>query len=173
MSVTIGQNRPSVTVNALGGVTVRRESSKAVLTQSPRVVVQQRRMVVTILGGKQGIAGPPGSGGEVESYVAAASLGGQRAVGLDASGELVYADSSLGIPAIGVIRDAVTVGATAEVRRMGKVNGFTSLSPSDVYFLSTTGLLSLSAPSSGMIQPIGVAASATELSVEVDYPTFL
>ena len=122
---------------------------------------------------KQGPAGAPGTSAEAETYTAAVTLGGHRAVSLDETGELIYASAALSIPAIGVIRDAVTAGAEVTVYRAGKVTGFTGLTPRATYYLAETGLLSLTPPTSGVLQPLGVAASATELLVDPDYPTFL
>jgi hypothetical protein len=122
---------------------------------------------------KQGPAGAPGTSAEAETYTAAATLGGHRAVALDETGEIIYASSSLSIPAIGVIRDAVTAGGEVTVYRAGRVTGFTGLTPAATYYLAATGLLSLTPPTSGVLQPLGVAASATELLVDPDYPTFL
>jgi hypothetical protein len=173
MSVTIQQSQPTVQVNSLGGVTVRRRSSQVKMLQSPTTVMKQRRNVVTIIGGKQGIAGPPGSGmAMTESYTAAANLGGHRAVGLNGSGQLVYADSNLEIPAIGVLRDAVTTGNVGQVYTAGKVNGFAGLATGEIYFLNTFGAMSTIAPTAGIVQIVGVASSSSELSVNVEHPTY-
>ena len=122
---------------------------------------------------KQGPAGAPGTSAEAETYTAAVTLGGHRAVALDETGELIYASAALSIPAIGVIRDAVTAGSEVTVYRTGKVTGFTDATPRPPCALAETALLSVPPPSPGVLQPLGVAASATELLVDPDYPTFL
>jgi hypothetical protein len=163
-SVTIGTGRRSITLTSPAVVSITGVSSRVEIAAAPRVVT---------VGAKQGIAGPPGPGAEIEIYTAAVPLGGHRAVALDASGTLIYAASDLGIPAIGVIRDAVASGADVAVYRAGRVGGFTGLVPGSVYYLASTGLLTLTPAGSGVLQPLGIAASTTEFLVDPDYPTFL
>jgi len=143
-----------------------------VITVRPRVEIAASPRLA-VVGGRQGIAGPPGPGSEIEIYTAAATLGGHRAVALDEDGRIVYASAALGIPAIGIIRDAVAEGAEVAVHRAGRVSGFAGLAPGRTYFLDSTGLMALTAPGSGVLQPLGFAASETELLVDPDYPTFL
>lgn len=128
---------------------------------------------LALSGCRQGIAGPPGPGSEIELYEAAVSMGGHRAVGLDGAGFLIYASSALGIPAIGVIRDAPFAGDSVAVYRAGAVNGFAGLIPSSVYYLGEEGAIVMTPPSHGLLQPLGVAASSTEFLVEPDYPTII
>lgn len=128
---------------------------------------------VSVNVGANGLPGTPGAGAEIEIYTALVDIGGHRAVAIDGSGELIYASSDLQIPAVGIVRDAVMSGNEVAVYRGGRVGGFTGLVPGSVYYLSTTGLLSLTPPSSGILQPLGTAASATEFLVDPDYPTFL
>lgn len=128
--------------------------------------------VVTI-GGRQGLAGPAGETPGEETFAAAISIAGHRAVGLDGDGALILADAGGGIPAIGCVRDAVEGGDSVRVYRSGKVNGFAGLDPSEVYYLGEGGLLSLTPPASGILQVIGTAASATELLVTPGEPIAL
>ena len=163
-SVRVGTGPGSITIGNARRLTVAAPGGRVTIAAAPRVVT---------VGSRQGIAGPPGPGSEIEIYTAAVSLGGHRAVALDDAGELVYADAVLGIPAIGVIRDAFAAGAEVAVYRAGRVGGFTGLTPAAPYYIASTGLLSLTAPAEGVLQPVGVAASATELLVDPDYPTFI
>lgn len=128
--------------------------------------------LVTV-GGEQGVAGPPGAVSGVETFEAAENIAGHRAVGLDEEGLLLVADSSAGVVAIGVIRDAVTAGNTVTVYRASRANGFAGLTPAGVYYLSTSGQISLTPPGSGVLQVIGTAASATELLVVPGEPVTL
>lgn len=120
---------------------------------------------VSVNVGAAGLPGAPGAGSEIETYVAAVNLNGHRFVALNDDGELITADSSDGIPAIGVIRDAVLAGGTVNVYRAGKVNGFTGLSVPETYFLGESGLYALTSPSTGIIQVVGSASSASEMLV--------
>jgi hypothetical protein len=170
MSVTLEQTRPKVSINQLGGVTFRKKNSTVNLTQSAKVVLHQRRSVVTVIGGKQGIAGV--NGGNTESFTAAVSLGGQRAVGLNSSNELVYADATLLIRAIGILRDAVTAGDTANVYVIGRVNGHTGLTYGTIY-LNDNGLYSITPSTTGLYQPLGTIATSSEILVDIGQPILL
>ncbi|MEQ1842080.1 MAG: hypothetical protein ABL994_16870, partial [Verrucomicrobiales bacterium] len=119
---------------------------------------------------KQGPAGPPGAGVEVESYVAAAHIGGHRAVALNSSGQIILATASGEIPAIGMIRDAVISGASVTVYRSAKVGGFSGLTPGATYYLSDIGAAVLTPPAGGVLQVLGVAGSATELLLDPGEP---
>lgn len=164
-SVAVGSGRSRIVLAAPAAVTLQGRAPRVTLSGAPRLAVQM---------GRQGIAGPPGPGSEIELYEAAITLGGHRAVALDENGRLVYASALLGIPAIGIVRDATSEGAEVAVYRAGRVGGFTGLTPGAVYYLAADGLLALTPPEGGeLLQPIGTAASATELLVEPDYPTFL
>jgi hypothetical protein len=109
-----------------------------------------------------------------DTYVASASLNGHSAVGLNGSGQLIYASATNGVQAIGMIRDAVTMGDSVRVYYDGKVNGFSGLSVADAYYLSNAGALTLTAPvSSGILQVVGIAVSATELLVGLSEPCYI
>jgi hypothetical protein len=163
-SVVIGQGASRVTFSAPAIAQWSQPAGRLIVQAPPRSLV---------IGGRQGIAGPPGPGAEIEIYTAAVSIGGHRAVALDASGEIIYASSALNLSAIGIVRDAVTAGAEVAVYRAGRVAGFSGLTPGATYYLSAAGTLSLTPPASGVLQPLGIAASATEMLVDPDYPTFL
>lgn len=146
---------------------------RATLTGPAGTVTVSGPARVSLTGGLQGPSGPPGPMMGEEDYEAAENIGGHRAVALDSSGLLIPADASEGIAAIGIIRDAVTTGNDVTVYRAGVVNGFTGLTPAAVYYLGESGAITLTPPTSGILQPLGTAASATELLVDPDYPTEL
>ena len=163
-SVAIGTGKSRVVLSAAAVATLQSRISRVTLSPAPRVELR---------GGKQGIAGPPGPGAEIEIYVAAESIGGHRAVSLDGDGLIIPASSVEGVPAFGLIRDAVVAGGEVAVYRAGRVGGFTGLIPGETYYLGAAALLTLTPPVAGVLQPLGVAASATDLLVDPDYPTFL
>lgn len=162
-AVRIGTGRSGLVLGAPPAVALRAPSARVAVPAPPRTVV---------LGGRQGPAGRPGQGIEIEIYIAAANLNGHRAVALDGDGQLIYADAGAGIAAIGIIRDAVLAGAEVEVWRRGRVGGFSDLATAEEYYLGDDGLLTLTAPESGVLQPLGVAASAGVLLVTPDRPIF-
>jgi hypothetical protein len=109
-----------------------------------------------------------------DTYVASASLNGHSAVGLNSSGQLIYASSTNQVQAIGVIRDAATAGTSVRVYYNGKVNGFSGLTVAGVYYLTNEGAISLTAPvAAGILQVVGIAVSATELLVGLSEPCYI
>lgn len=114
-----------------------------------------------------------GGGAAADFYEAAATLAGHRAVAFDSSGRVIYADASLGVRSAGVIRDAVVAGETVRVYHGGRVTGFSGLAVGETYWLRDSGQLSLTPPSSGILQQVGFPASSTTFLVEVSEPTQL
>ena len=85
------------------------------------------------------------------------------------------ADCSNGRRAHGFVLSGFTSGATATIYLDDTLTGLTSLTPGAMYYLSTTGAASSTAPSTaGQIsQEIGVAVSTTAISFEPQQPITL
>ena len=83
------------------------------------------------------------------------------------------ADSTNNRPASGFVTSAVASAASATVFLSGPNTSRTGLVSGSLYFLSTAGNVSLTAPSAvgSLIQEIGVAASSTSISFDYDAPT--
>jgi hypothetical protein len=134
--------------------------------------------VTTVRTGSQGPPGPPGpSGSNTVQYQAADELSGHRAVTLDSSGNAVYADASqIGHAhrVIGITTGAASLGAPATIQTAGVL-----IEPSWAWttglpvYLSTNGLLSQAAPSSGFVLVVGFAQSPTTLYIHIDSPIIL
>lgn len=161
-------NNPDITITVLSNPEV-----SVTVGETLEVAVSMDEMVVpvTVNVGANGLPGVNGVDAESETYTAAVTMGGHRAVGLNSDGELVYASATLAIEAIGIIRDAVTIGGTVTVYRAGRVGGFTGLTVPGTYFLGDTGLLTLTPlTEGGLLQILGIASSATELLVDPGEP---
>jgi len=87
------------------------------------------------------------------------------------------ADASNGRRANGFVLNAVTSGNNATVYFEGTITGLSSLTPGAVMFLSgsSAGTATATAPSTSgqIVQEIGVAISATEISFEPQRPVTL
>ena len=85
------------------------------------------------------------------------------------------ADCSNGRRAHGFVLSGFSSGATATVYLDDTLTGLTGLTPGSVYYLSTTGAATATAPSTaGQIsQEIGVAVSTTAISFEPQQPITL
>lgn len=81
------------------------------------------------------------------------------------------ADASNGRSANGFVLAAVTSGSNATVYLQGVNSGLTSLTAGLQYYLAgTAGAATATAPSTGMIQPLGIAVSATAINFEFEPP---
>lgn len=83
------------------------------------------------------------------------------------------ADSSNGREAHGFVLASVSSSATGTAYRTGVNTGRTSLTPGTIYYLSTAGGVTTTAPtaSGSIVQPLGVAESATAINFEYDQAT--
>jgi hypothetical protein len=120
--------------------------------------------------GTQGPAGAAGDGGS-GSYLAETSIPGHRLVRFNDDGNLVVATSDTE-PAVALVRDAIDAGERGRIYKDAQVNGFSGLEPGKRYFLSATGAITKTAPSTGIIQSVGTAASPTILIVEIGEPAY-
>jgi len=121
---------------------------------------------------RQGPRGTSGDNGAGE-FEAGEAIGGHRLVYFDASGLLRVASSSEPNAAVGLVRDAVSSGQNARVYKDGAVNGFTGLQPGARYWLSSIGTVTATPPATGIVQPLGTAATDTILIVEIGEPVYL
>lgn len=136
------------------------------------IVIVENPIIDVIAIAQQGPAGPAGvSGDGYVVLIAGSALGGHRAV-ID---NVTYADHSNSLHAgkvIGITTGSSTTGNPVTIQSGGKLNGFTGLSLGPVY-LSTNGTLTQTAPTSGFIQQLGVAVSATEIMIQIHMPIML
>lgn len=107
---------------------------------------------------------------------AAANLSGQRAIKALGDGTVNYADCSVTADAglcVGITTAAAISGADVSFQAEGLMtDGSWSWSPGMIY-LSTTGQLTQTEPTSGFSQVLAVALSATTIMVSVEDPIVL
>lgn len=132
----------------------------------------------TIVSGGVGFPGPPGPAGPVgSSNITAAAgepLGGHRAVVLDADGLAWYADNTdaqhLG-RVVGITLSAAVLGADATLQSAGYITEPSwNWTPYQPVYLSANGLLTQTPPTTGFMQVLGVALSATSLFIQLRDP---
>lgn len=132
------------------------------------VIVESSTTEVII---ETGPRGPAGTSELVPGYaLAAAILPSGGLVALDASGELIRADAALQIPAIGLTREAAEIGDMVKIVQIGRINGFTGLTPGGTCWLGASGALTQTAPTSGLTQEIGVALTADTILLDLQIP---
>jgi len=110
----------------------------------------------------------PGSTGGVVSIdvTAGVSLAAGDMVNLynDGGGKARLADASLSRPTHGFVDEAVTSGNTATVILVGVIEGLSGMTPGATQYLGDDGAATETAPTAGIVQEVGVAASATEMT---------
>jgi hypothetical protein len=106
-----------------------------------------------------GLKGDKGDFSE-STVVAQSALGSQRAI--TASGE--YAGVK---PAIGFSTQAVNQGADAPLLLAGELNGFSGLTAGEPVYLTTDGLISHTAPITGLYQKLGYAKTSSTIIIQI------
>lgn len=110
-------------------------------------------------------------------YQAGTSLSGHRAVLLDDSGVLIYADSSTLSHAgsvLGVTLGAISSGESGDIVERGQIVEATwSWTPRAAIYLQPNGVLSQTPPSSGFVCVVGFAMTSTKMYVAVQPPVIL
>lgn len=156
-------------------VIVERETLVLVEQADQQVLVEPQPRIELITEARQGPPGPPGaSGGTQTVTVGASPLSGHTAVAVDASGLLIYADSSNPahrLAVLGVIGQAYSAGTEAQVQTgfVLEHSGWTwTAGP---VFVGLGGALVQTVPGSAVFcQVVGLALSATRILIDVQPP---
>ena len=122
----------------------------------------------------QGPAGISGANATI-SYIAGVALGGHRGVVLSDS-TAIYADSTISSHAnklIGITASAVSSGSFANIQSSGELDGFSGLIVNAIMYLQTTGIINSNLPTSGFIQQVGIATSATKILINIQPILFI
>lgn len=123
-----------------------------------------------------GTRGPAGTSNPVLQAVAATSIGGQRVVLLNASGQVIYADNddvSHADRVEGITTGAVAAGSGVTIRTAGEMTEPSwSWTPGARLFLSGAGFLSEVPPATGFVQQIAHAVTATKIIIRI-HPSYL
>jgi hypothetical protein len=150
---------------------------------APAVTVSPTANVVEVSGlpgprGPQGEKGDKGDSGNITSSLAieaGEALGGHRVV--RSSGGLAYYASSAVTAhrgtVIGITTGAVSSGDSAGVAAAGEITEPSWNWTDGNVYLSTNGLLTQTAPTSGFLQVIGIVLEPTRLLVALGEPTVL
>lgn len=141
-----------------------------IINPTPELVLE----IGTIL---RGPPGPPGTATYVSiKMVAATNISIHKAVIPDGTGGVVYADQSILSQTgktMGISLNSALTGADVDVIVSGEVDEPTwNWTPGEVY-LGVSGGLTQTPPTSGILQVVGVALTATRLSVGIQLPIIL
>lgn len=115
---------------------------------------------------------PPGIGADAKTFTASEAIAAGDIVNIhDATGaKCRKADATTsGKPAVGFAQSAIANGASGTITFEGVLTGLSGLTTGATYYLGTTaGAITATAPtgSGNIVQKVGTAISATELSFE-------
>lgn len=146
--------------------------------------IVQRRVAVTIAAGVPGpssyeLAVAQGYDGTLNEYLglqqftAGAVLSSNCLVAFDAAGLVIRADGPAGIPAQGFVRAAAVAGDTVNLIALGRVNGFSGLTPGAPLYLAADGQLADVVPLTGVHQQVATAATADSVLLALQPPVIL
>jgi hypothetical protein len=124
-----------------------------------------------------GIQGSPGASASDPTFPAASTLSGHRALKLNIDGKVEYASSddlSDVRKVIGVGLNAATLDNPITVKGQGEIEESSwSWTPELPIYLGVAGALTQSPPSTGFVQILGTAISATKMFVNIEAPILL
>jgi hypothetical protein len=170
---------PELSSVSVVAVTTTQEQSNVTVThgyESTTLTTTERE--TTVVGvGIQGPAGPPGSDGSSTLIrYSTVPIGGSRAVILDDSGNVQYAECttrSHALKLLGVTRGAASAGAPIEVIREGEVlDSSWSWTLNEPIYLTINGVLSQTLPggSPEFYMIVGFPTSTTSIFVDLQPP---
>lgn len=118
---------------------------------------------------------PAGVGNDSKSMTAGESLSAGNLVYISGTGTVLKADANaVAKAAVGYVTSSAANGAAVTVFFEGTISGLTGLTPGATYFLSdtATGGVTLTIPTSAgdIVQVVGYAVSATEITFEPQAP---
>lgn len=158
--------------------------SLTLIERRNHVAIVERRNHVTLAAGVPGpnayeIAKAQGFDGTLDEFLglqqfeAGATLSSNCLVAFDAAGLVIRADGPAGLPAQGFVRAAAVAGDTVNLIALGRVNGFSGLTPGDPLYLGTAGQLTAVVPLTGVHQQVATAATADSVLLALQPPVIL
>lgn len=143
------------------------EPAKIIELENNDIVIVQNDAPATILEKHCIISKQTVYGSNTFDLIASSAIGGDRLIGV-VNGYAVYADSDLGIPAIGISTNAVNAGDNVAIAFAGK-RTITSanFNTNQPVFLGVNGLLTQTAPTTGILQRIGIAQDSNNLIIDI------
>ena|SRR3990172_96694 len=137
------------------------------------IVIIEEEIIEVVEVGSQGVAGPPGTGGAAEVYIAGEVLSGHMAVVVNASGDVIKADkdTSTKVDVVGITTGAAAVGFPVTVQFSGTlINAGWSWTPNAEVYLGNAGALTQSLPASGFFVTVGIATDTDRILIDAEPP---
>ena len=117
------------------------------------------------------IQGPVGVSGTsaIISYTAGANISGGIGVILNNSTAIAANSTTLAHAGkvIGITTGAVVIGNVANIQTSGELEGFSGLTINSKVYLQANGTITSTIPTTGFIQQIGIALTATKVLINI------
>lgn len=156
-------------------IVVTEGSSTTVATEATGVVVHEELLKQNVVqGGVQGPPGVPGASTQFEYAVAAQTLGGNRVVTTNSSGQLIYPDlTSENARVYGITTQSAATGELVQVQITGTQTepswGWNTATP---VFVGPLGTLTQTPPTAGQILVVGYPHSPTKIFIDRQPPVY-
>jgi hypothetical protein len=150
----------------------------ATITQKVIGVAEQFVIEVAIIGtGFSVSSGGSGSDSTIIQKIASGDIGGHRVVCSFSNTQAEYAtkdDLNKSRSVLGITQGASSDGELLTIQSAGEITeGSWNWTPQQFVYLSTNGLLTQTAPSTGFLLIIGFAVSATKIAINIGHPISL
>lgn len=170
------ENTTLITTQEHYGVVVTQTEGTAVALSKTETVVTSPELPSSYLtSGTQGPPGVPGASTQFEYHVAGTILGGNRAVTLNSSGQLIYPDpTSANSFVVGITTGSAALGELATVQITGTQQEPTwNWTPGLPVFVYANGILTQTPPTTGQVLVIGYSTSPTKIHIDKQPPIFM
>ncbi len=151
------------------------KTQTATTEQNNIVVVEEQTLEHVVQGGVQGPPGVPGASTQFEYWPAGMVLGGNRAVTINGSGQLVYPDPSQANSwCVGITKHSAVQGELVEVQIFGSQTELGwNWTAGELVFVGAGGVLTQTAPSTGQLIIVGTALTSTRIFIDINPPIYM
>jgi hypothetical protein len=139
------------------------------------IVAEEQVLEHVVQGGVQGPPGVPGASTQFEYHPAGTTLGGNRAVTVNSSGQLVYPDpTQLNSWCLGITKHSALTGELVQVQIFGShTEPSWNWNAGEPVFLGLNGTLTQTPPVSGQLIAVGTAQTPTRIFIDINPPIYM
>jgi hypothetical protein len=166
----------TVVVEMDNSITVQNSQVQTATVEDRGTIVAEEQVLEHVVqGGVQGPPGVPGASTQFEYHPAGMTLGGNRVVTVNSSGQLVYPDPiQLNSWCLGVTKHSALQGELVQVQIFGShTEPSWNWSAGEPVFLSTNGALTQTPPTSGQLIAVGTAQTPTRIFIDINPPIYM
>jgi hypothetical protein len=166
----------TVVVERDTSITVQNNQVQTATVEDRGTIVAEEHVIEHVVqGGIQGPPGVPGASTQFEYHPAGISLGGNRAVTVNSSGQLVYPDQTqINSWCLGITKHSALTGELVQVQIFGShTEPSWSWNSGEPVFLSDNGNLTQTPPISGQLIAVGTAQTPTRIFIDINPPIYM